>query len=192
MKVPLRYQITNYDCASACLLNALSCLLEREEIPPTALRYIVSVCMDRFGESGEMGRRGTAHAAMRFLSDWLDRCGQDAVMPVQSRYLTGEAVSLALGSDLRAAICSGAVAAARIDLDGWHYILLTGVQEAEVLCFDPWILPEPFPVPDVKTLLDPALNYNRVVPLARFESTDIHPYSFGPYDTREAVVLRRR
>ena len=34
----------------------------------------------------------------------------DAVMPVRSRYLTGEAVSLAPGSDLRAAICSGAVA----------------------------------------------------------------------------------
>ena len=191
MKIPLRYQVTNYDCASACLLNALSCLLEREEIPPTVLRYIVTVCMDRFGDSGELGRRGTSHGAMRYLSDWLDRCGQDGIMPVRSRYLTGGEVTLAPGSQLRAALAEGAAAVARIDLDGWHYILLTGTQEDSVLCFDPWILPEPFPLPDVRMLCDPALNYNRIVPLSRFESTEIHPYSFGPFETREAVVLRR-
>ena len=34
MKVPLRYQVTNYDCGPTSLLNGLSILFEREEIPP--------------------------------------------------------------------------------------------------------------------------------------------------------------
>ena len=34
MKVPLRYQMTEYDCGPTSLLNAVSYLFEREEIPP--------------------------------------------------------------------------------------------------------------------------------------------------------------
>lgn len=192
MKVPLRYQTTNYDCAPTCLLNGLSVLFEREEIPPEVMRQIVMCCMDEFDDKGVMGLLGTSHAAMRFLADWLGRYAAAGKLPLRCEYLTGEHVTLAEGSYLRSVITGGGVATAYIDLDGWHYILLTGAEGERVFCFDPWILPEPFPVPDVTTDYEHAYSYNRVVPLARFESTDIHPYSFGPYETREAVVFKRK
>ena len=192
MKVPLRYQVTNYDCGPTSLLNGLSILFEREEIPPEVLRRILQCSLDNFDDAGKEGRRGTTHAAMAHLASWLEDCGRAGWLDLSCRYLTGKDVSLAEGSALRAAIRGGGAAAAFIDLDGWHYILLTGAEEDRVYAFDPWILPEPFPVPDVQTDYDHPYLYNRIVPLRRFESTDIHPYSFGPYETREAVLMPRR
>ena len=34
MKSPLRYQISDYDCGPTSMLNAVSFLFEREQIPP--------------------------------------------------------------------------------------------------------------------------------------------------------------
>ena len=162
------------------------------QAPPDVLRRILLCSLDHFDDAGVMGKRGTTHAAMGYVAGWLRQVGELGKMPLMCRYLTGEAVTLAPGSALRDALDRGACAVAFIDLDGWHYILLTGAEADRVYAFDPWLLPEPFPVPDVQTDYDHPYLYNRVVPLHRFESTDIHPYSFGPYETREAVLMLRR
>ena len=189
MKIPLRYQITEYDCGPTTLLNGVSYLFEREEIPPELLRNIMLFCLDQYDADGISGMRGTSHTAMQFLSHWLDGFGQTGRLNIQSKYLTGGDVTLSKGSELRNALFRGGAAVVRVDLDGWHYVLLTGAYEDTVYVFDPYRLPEPFPVPDVQTVSDHEFSYNRIVPLARFESTELHPYSFGPYELREAVLL---
>ena len=107
MKVPLRYQVTNYDCGPTSLLNGLSILFEREEIPPEVLRRIVACSIDWIGEDGTPGKRGTTHAAMAHLSAWLEDCGRAGWLDVSCRYLTGKDVTLAEGSSLRGAILRG-------------------------------------------------------------------------------------
>ncbi len=191
MKVPLRYQVTNYDCGCTSLLNGLSILFEREEIPPEVMRRVILCSMDQFGDDSVMGRKGTSHEAMAYIAHWLETCGQAGKLDLTCRYLTGEEVSLSEGGALRKAIERGGVATVFIDLDGWHFILLTGLEGDRVYAFDPWILPEPFPVPDVQTDYDHPYRYNRIVPLSRVESTDIHPYSLAPYETRCAVVMEK-
>lgn len=42
MKIPLHYQRTEYDCGPTSLLNTISFLFQREEIPPDILRYTLS------------------------------------------------------------------------------------------------------------------------------------------------------
>lgn len=42
MKNPLCDQMTEYDCGSTSVLNAVSCLFRREEIPPEIVR--ISCC----------------------------------------------------------------------------------------------------------------------------------------------------
>jgi hypothetical protein len=192
VKVPLRDQITNYDCGPTSILNALSRLFQREEIPPVVMRHVITCSMDWLDDLGRMGRRGTTHAAMSHVAAWLAQVGELGVMPLTCRYLTGERVTLGAGSELREALDRGACAVAFIDLDGWHYVLITAVEGESVYAYDPWRLPEPFPVPDVTTDYGHPYDYNRIVPLSRFESTEIHPYSLGPYETREAVVLERK
>ena len=40
MNNPLRYQVTEYDCGPTSMLNAISYLFPREEIPPEIVRNI--------------------------------------------------------------------------------------------------------------------------------------------------------
>ena len=49
MKNPLHYQLSEYDCGPTSLLNAISFLFEREEIPPEILRNIMLYCLDCYG-----------------------------------------------------------------------------------------------------------------------------------------------
>ena len=41
MKTPLRFQVTEYDCGTVSLYNAISYLFEREEIPAQLLKTII-------------------------------------------------------------------------------------------------------------------------------------------------------
>jgi hypothetical protein len=189
MKIPLRYQMTDYDCGPTSLLNGISYLFEREEIPPEIVRNIMLFCLDNYGLDGTPGKKGTSHAAMQFLSHWLDQFGETGKLALKSEYLTGGDVTLEAGSRLRSGIVLGGTAVVRIDLEGWHYVLVTGIQADSVYVFDPYRLPEPFPVPGIRTFTDPDLPYNRIVPLAKFERTELLPYSFGPTEYREAVLM---
>lgn len=189
MKIPLHYQITEYDCGPTSLLNGLSFLFEREELPPELVRNIMLYCLDSYGSDGAFGKNGTSHAAMMFLSNWLDCYGKTCRLPIQSRYLSGRDVNWGQDSRLRGALTSGGAAVVRVDLDCWHYVLATGLEEDRVRLFDPYLLPEPFPVPGVEVVHGHEEAYNRLVPLSMFESEEIHPYSFGPYETREAILL---
>ena len=46
MKVPLRFQITEYDCGTTSLINALAYLFDREELPVSLLKaiYKLKIC----------------------------------------------------------------------------------------------------------------------------------------------------
>ena len=104
MKIPLRYQMTEYDCGPTSLLNAVSFLFEREEIPPEVVRNIMLFCLDSYGVDGFSGKSGTSHTAMRFLSHWLDGFGQTGRLPLKSMYLSGREVNMSQNSRLRDAL----------------------------------------------------------------------------------------
>ena len=187
MKIPLRYQITEYDCGPTSMLNALSYLFEREELPPELVRNVMLYSLDSYGADGTFGHNGTSHAAMMFLSNWLDSYGKTGLLSIQSRYLSGRDVNWGQDGRLRSALACGGAAVVRVDLDSWHYVLVTGVQGDMVRVFDPYLLPEPLSIPEVRNMQEE--DCNRLVPVALFESEEIHPYAFGPFETREAVLL---
>lgn len=185
MKVPLRYQITEYDCGPTSLLNGLSFLFEREDIPPEVVRNIMLFCLDSYGADGISGKSGTSHAAMQFLSHWLDGFGQTGRLPLSSEYLSGREVDLRQNGRIRDALVRGGAAVVRVDLEGWHYILLTGIEGDSVYAFDPYRGEG-----DVED--EQWTAYNRVLPAGEMEETEIRPYAFGPLESREAVLLFNR
>ena len=189
MKNPLRYQITEYDCGPTSLLNGLSYLFEREEIPPEVVRNIMLFCLDNYGADGFSGKSGTSHAAMQFLSHWLDGFGETGRLSIASVYLAGEEVSLGQNSRLRDALRRGGAAVVRVDLEGWHYILLTGVDGDRVLAFDPYRTEDAEGLRDVLTDEEHPGAYNRVLPAGALDREEICPYAFGPAAGREAVLL---
>ena len=82
MKSPLRYQFSEYDCGPTTMLNAVSYLFEREEIPPEIIRNVMLYSLDCYSKKGEPGRAGTSRMAMMFLSNWLDGFGRATNLPL--------------------------------------------------------------------------------------------------------------
>ena len=76
MKTPLHYQLSEYDCGPTSLMNAISFLFEREEIPPEVLRNIMLYSLDCYSPEGTPGKHGTSRTAMMFLAHWLDGFGK--------------------------------------------------------------------------------------------------------------------
>jgi hypothetical protein len=189
VKNPLHYQMSEYDCGPTSMLNAISYLFPREEIHPEIIRSIMLYCLDCFGADGATGKSGTSRMAMMFLSNWLNGVGQAGHLPVSSRHLSGAAVELGPGGGIQDALRRGGAAVTLVDFDGWHYVLLTGIQDQRVYLFDPYYRDEPFHGLDIQIVTDHPGAYNRVVPVSYLERESREPYSLGPREDREAVLL---
>lgn len=189
MKNPLHYQMSEYDCGPTSMLNAMSYLFQREEIPPEVIRNIMLYCLDCYGADGTSGKSGTSRMAMMFLSNWLNGFGKPGYLPISSRYLSGEAVNFRQESSLRDALRRGGAAVVLVDLDGWHYVLLTGIRDDRVFLFDPYYLTNAFEGTQIQMVTDHPMAYNRIVPTGYFEWETLELYSLGPVETREAVLL---
>ena len=94
MKNPLRYQLTEYDCGPASMLNAISYLFERKDIPPEVIRNIMLYCLDCHSKEGVPGKRGTSRAAMAFLCNWLNEYGELGLLPISGEHIIGNGVCI--------------------------------------------------------------------------------------------------
>lgn len=189
MKNPLNYQVTEYDCGPTTLINAMSFLFKREEIPPDIIKHIMLFCLDAYNEKGEFGKSGTSRMAMMFISDWLNQFGKVKKIPVRSEYLTGEDVSVGENSKIISALQQGGAVVARVMYGCWHYVLLTGIDENRVCLFDPYYRKKPFKQTELELVTDMPYSFNRRVPRGMMNDTGKGSYSLGPKETREAVII---
>lgn len=189
MKNPLHYQLTEYDCGPTALLDAISFLFEREDIPPEIIRNVMLYSLDCYGAEGSPGTSGTSCTAMMFLSNWLDGFGHTKKLPISSRYLSGRSVAIHKDGEICDALRRGGVAVVRLYFDVAHYVLLTGVQDDRILMFDPYYQDEPFPQEDIVVTLEHPFTYNRIVPFSYFNQNSQELYALGEPDAREAVLL---
>lgn len=189
MKNPLHYQVTDYDCGPTSMLNGISFLFEREEIPPEIMRNTVLYCLDCHGRDGVPGKRGTSCSAMMFLSSWLNSFGELGLLPVSSMHITGKKVCIGGDSLINDTLVRGGAVVARLFYDEWHYVLITGVRGDDVLIFDPYYREEPFENSSIKIVNDKPFEYNRTVPASCFNNEEEALYAFGEFASREAVLL---
>lgn len=189
MKNPLHYQLSEYDCGPTSLLNAISFLFPREEIPPEVIRNIMLYCLDCYSAEGVQGKSGTSRVAMMFLSNWLNGFGKIGQLSISSRYLSGKSVFLGRESYINDALRRGGVVVVRLFLDEAHYVLLTGEEEGNILMFDPYYCDGRFEQEDIRLVNDMPFTYNRVVPECYFNSEEPKIYALGPKEEREAVIL---
>ena len=70
MKIPLRYQNTEYDCGTTSFINALAYLYDREDVPVELIKAVYKYTLDVENEEGIVGKCGTsrnhAELAARF------------------------------------------------------------------------------------------------------------------------------
>ena len=168
MKNPLHYQLSEYDCGPTSMMNAIAYLFEREEIPPEAIRNTMLYCLDCHSKEGIPGKRGTSRAAMMFLSNWLNEYGELGIMSVSSEYLSGRSVYISEESRINHALNHGGVAVVRLYLEEEHYVLMTGIQNENILLFDPYYWDKPFEQKDILMDDKHPREYNRIVPFQYF------------------------
>ncbi len=191
MKNPLHYQLTEYDCGPTSMLNAVSFLFEREEIPAEIVRETMLYCMDCHGADGLCGKMGTSCTAMMFLANWYNNLGHTGQLPIACDYLRGEGVSLEEGSEVVNALSHGSVVVVRLSLEDDHYVLLTGISDNKdcVYMFDPYYVEKHFEEKDILFVSDHPFSYNRIVPVKYLNREEGKVYALGPAAEREAIIL---
>ena len=189
MKNPLHYQLSEYDCGPTCMLNAVSFLFAREDIPHEVIRNIMLYCLDRYDSEGVPGKCGTSCTAMMFLSNWLNGYGKIGRLPVSGSYLSGKSVYIGKNSLINDALHRGGAAVVLVYYEVAHYVLLTGESNGSVMMFDPYYQEEAFPQTDIILTSEHPFNYNRIVPEAYFNRETHELYALGETDMREAVLL---
>jgi hypothetical protein len=138
MKIPFRFQVSEYDCVPTTALNALSYLYKREEIPPLAIQRIFMYCLDSVSSRQNIGH-GTSGYAVRLLANWLEEFRYKK-FHTKATYLTGEEVHLSKGNRIARTLNAGGAALLRIKTNGnsWHYILGLRIDESWLYAFDPY------------------------------------------------------
>lgn len=190
MKIPLTFQITEFDCGTTSLLNALLFLYDREEIPVSFLKAIYKYTLDAKGESGIVGEAGTSRNALINLIDWIHDYVDENDFDITFTNLEKENVTREL---IRECLDNNGCVLARCYQDVEHYILITKMDDNFTYIFDPYYVEEDYYVNDeeVAVVLNAPFTHNRLVKTNRLFSEEHLDFSLMEISKREVVLIAR-
>ena len=202
MKIPFRYQATDYDCVPTTFINALQYLFDREEIPPEAIQKIMLYSLDSVANNkkGEYGKvDGTTGLAIQMIMQWLECHSKGKFTFKRCEYLTEDHVHLRQNNKIMSCINSDGIALMRVWSGScFHYVLALGLDEndsGKLLFFDPYYRVKKYTGDDSKhiEILKPNERHgaNLRVSRERLDSYDGERYSMGSVEERECCLLER-
>ena len=180
MKIPLRFQTTEYDCAPTSFINALLYLYEREEIPAILLKTIYQYSLD------EKRCQGTSRESAENLANILSEYAKDNSFKIRVVTLTKNEVQL---STMKECLNEGGVIIARCYQDSEHYVLITNIDDNSAYLFDPYYLDKKTYIEDdeVVIALKDTFTYNRIVKIDRLFSESKKDFSLMEKYKREIL-----
>ena len=183
--------MTEYDCGTVSLTNAISYLFDRKEIPAELIRTISIYTLDNYDKNGVLGNGGTSQESIALFSKWLTSFSKDKNFKINCQRLVGSEVSL---KKITECINNNGVVLARLWQKCEHYVLLTIVNDDYVYLFDPYYLPEKYydNDKDVEMVFDEPFSHNRIVTIDRFQSESKKDFSLGKIENRECVLINRK
>lgn len=189
-KTPLDYQITEYDCGTTTLLNALRYLFNRNEISPEIYKFIMQYTLDKTNNLGEIGKGGTSVYALKFLSNWLNENAKNKGMNIKCTSIPKDEISI-YNLELKDKIKNGAVAIVRIYQDYDHYCLLTKLDEEFAYLFDPYYLNINYydNDEDVEIIKDRPFEFNRKVKKERMEKHITKDFALVRGENSEIIII---
>lgn len=190
MKVPLRFQVTEFDCGTVSLLNCFSFLFNREQIPAELVRAIHVYTLDSYDENGNLGAGGTSAKAINNLSHWITRYSAEKDFNVRCEMLSKNEISLEKFKDC---LNDNGCIFLRVWQSVGHYVIITKIDNKYAYIFDPYYLPKNYykKNKNVKIVLSHPFEYNRIVNLKRVFSETKNDFSLGEIDLRECVLINR-
>ncbi|WP_173196025.1 hypothetical protein [Geobacter sp. SVR] len=135
MKVPFRLQVSEYDCGPTALINALSYLFDRREIPPFVVHQVYKECLDLDSA------RGTSFNAIQDLGFWFKHYREErySAFTIETEFISGNQVHLRPTGKIIRCLDSGGVALLCVNSsrNNWHYIIALYYKDGWLHCHDP-------------------------------------------------------
>ncbi len=191
MKVPLRYQNTEYDCGTTSFVNALAYLYDREDIPVELLKAIYRFTLDVEGKDGTIGEGGTSRKHAELLAKYfVEYANDNDQFDIKCKILYGENVTL---ERMKNSLDNNGVVIARCWQATEHYVLITKIDDNFAYLFDPYFLNEDYYVEDedVAIVLNETFTHNRIVKIERLFDESLKDFSLLEKNRRSIILLNR-
>lgn len=198
MRVPFRLQASEYYCVPTTIINALSYLFDRREIPPFVVHRVYRDCLD--GEAA----RGTTTRAIQELGFWLSSYREKRFksFAIESKFISGDQVHFRRNSKIIRCLDSQGVALLCVhsNRNSWHYILCLRSEDGWLHCFDPNPHTQRFIKNDAVQFVATVGQQkpNAIIRIDWVEKDfeqaqlpDERKYVFGNIDNRECLLLNR-
>ncbi len=190
MKSPLRYQITEFDNGAVSLMNCLSYLFEREEMPAELLRVVSIYSLDCYDKKGKLDYSSARNVPLS-VAKWVSEFALQKNISLKCDFLIGENASIyALLECLKH---GGCVNVKTYSGGEKHYVMVVAVDNEYVYMFDPYFLPNlgKDNTKNVQVIDTNPFAFNRRVKIEHFLSAKKQDYSLGPEVVRELVLFER-
>lgn len=186
MKSPLRYQITEFDCGTVSLINAISYLYDREEIPSKLIRSIYVYTLDCHNTKGIMNDK----EMIDDLCNWIVKYSSRNDFDLVCKHLTNSDVNY---DNILKCIRENGCAFVKCYQDDPHYTIITNINELNTYMFDPYYMDFDSYVDDneVRCVQSKPFEYNRIVRTDRVFSEETKDFSLGKISKRECVLMNR-
>lgn len=190
MKIPLRFQVTEFDCGTVALLNAFSFLFERKEIPAQLVRAIHLYTLDCHDEDGNIGSGGTSREAIEELTKWITKYSNSNNFNVKCERLEKEEVTL---DKIKECLSNKGCVFVRCLQTCEHYVIITKIDKKYAYIFDSYYFDKKEYDKDtqVKIILNKPFTHNRKVTLKRLFSETQKDFSLGKIEGRECVLINK-
>ena len=191
MKVPLRYQNTEYDCGTTSFVNALAYLYDREDVPVKLLKAIYRFTLDVEGKDGIEGTGGTSRKHAELLAKYfVDYANSNDDFNIKCKILSGEDVNL---EEMIKTLNEKGVIIARCWQDTEHYVLITKIDNSFAYIFDPYYLEEDYYVndEDVAIVLHETFTHNRLVKIERLFDESNKDFSLLEKSKRSIILINQ-
>ena len=191
MKVPLRYQNTEYDCGTTSFVNALAYLYDREDIPVELLKSVYKFTLDVVGKDGIKGTGGTSRKHAELLAKYfIEYANKNDEFDINCKILYGKDVTL---EKMKNSLDNNGVIIARCWQDTEHYVLITKIDDNFAYIFDPYYLEEDYYVKDedVAIVLHETFTHNRLVKIERLFDESLKDFSLLEEAKRSVILINR-
>lgn len=191
---PLYYQVSEYDCVPTALINAMSYLFQRKEIPPMVIRHIYLYCLDTVGKNSRFGIGGTSKYAVRLVGNWLNAYRMKG-FSVQTQSLEKEAVRIGTNSEINFCLEQGGVVLCNMLLTQReeHYLMIMAMDDDWIFCFDSYRRSFIRGMHNQVTLLPSADGRAPNLKIRRpwFNQELCKRFCLGPMEQRESLLVLR-
>lgn len=191
MKVPLRYQNTEYDCGTTSFVNALAYLYDREDVPVELIKAIYKYTLDAENSEGIVGKGGTSRRHAELLARYFVKYANETPdFNIKCKVLSKEEVNL---ENMKNTVDSNGVIVARCMQGVEHYVIITKIDDNFAYIFDPYYLDEEYYTEDddVAIVLHATFTHNRLVKIDRLFDQSGKDFSLLNVEDREVILINR-